>query len=659
MTPTLRSRTPLLSAVALLALSALPARATTIVPIADALLVQQAPVIVVGRVQGTLPNTTSRPETDWLVTVERVLKGEVTEGAIVVRVLGGTTAEGDRLTIYGAPRFGRDEQVILFVAPRPDGTWAIVQYLQGAFHAVPAGNRLAAVRDLTEVQVVTGRRRSGGTPALRDFDAFRNWIEDRAAGQDPPADYRFRPTRQQMKKIVAGFTLFESDGLNLRWFEFDGGGSVTWKAYQSGQPGLAGGGFAEFQRGLASWNNEGTTPVRLVYGGTSTATAGFQRFDRNNVLLFNDPNQDIEGTFDCAQGGTLAIGGPWSDSSVTGRFNRQTFVKIQGADIVMNDGIECSFPRSPNASKYMEEVYAHELGHTLGLGHSSENPNETNALIRDALMYYRAHDDGRGARLNRDDVAGLQKLYKKGTAGGGNGSCPADTLCLVGGRFQVTATWQNQFDGSSGTAGVQKASDLAGYLWFTDPRNTELIVKVLDFGDVVKVFWGQLTNLHYTISVNDTHTGSTKTYTNTPGDCGGFDNAGFVSGAVVARVARSVNGRVRPTAAEACRPDGDTMCLLNGRFAVEMTWRNQYNNTSGVGIPKKLSDLTGAFAFTDPSNLEILLKTLDFGNRVLVLYGTLSNLEYTLKVTDVLSGAVRTYSNPAGHYCGGLDNNAF
>lgn len=367
MTPTLRSRTPLLFAVAFLALCALPARATTIVPIADALLVQQAPVIVVGRVQGTLPNTTSRPETDWLVTVERVLKGEVTEGAIVVRVLGGTTAEGDRLTIYGAPRFGRDEQVILFVAPRPDGTWAIVQYLQGAFHAVPAGNRLAAVRDLTEVQVVTGRRRSGGTPALRDFDAFRNWIEDRAAGQDPPADYRFRPTRQQMKKIVAGFTLFESDGLNLRWFEFDGGGSVTWKAYQSGQPGLAGGGFVEFQRGLAAWNNESTTPIRLVYGGTSTATAGFQRFDRNNVLLFNDPNQDIEGTFDCAQGGTLAIGGPWSDSSVTGRFNRQTFVKIQGADIVMNDGIECSFPRSPNASKYMEEVYAHELGHTLGL----------------------------------------------------------------------------------------------------------------------------------------------------------------------------------------------------------------------------------------------------------------------------------------------------
>ena len=208
-------------------------------------------------------------------------------------------------------------------------------------------------------------------------------------------------------------------------------------------------------------------------------------------------------------------------------------------------------------------------------------------------------------------------------------------------------------------AGTQRASDLAGYLYFTDPRNTELIVKILDFGDVIKVFWGQLTNLHYTITVYDTRTDTTKTYTNTPGDCGGFDNNGFVSQAVIARVARSVHGRVRPTPAAACRPDGDTMCLLGGRFAVEMTWRNQFNNTSGVGIPRKLSELTGAFAFTDPSNLEILLKTLDFGDRILVLYGTLSNLEYSLKVTDVLSGTVRTYTNPAGQYCGGLDDHAF
>ena len=301
MTPTIRSRALLPAVLALLALAAAPSGATTILPLADPVLVDQAPVILVGSVEGALPNTGPRPETNWLVSVEQVLKGDVTGGAIVVRVLGGETATGERLTIFGAPRFGLHERVLLFVAPRPDGTWAIVQYLQGAFHVVAAGGRLAAVRDLTEVEVLGARRRSTRTPLLRDFERYRDWIADRVAGQDPPRDYMFRPSRQQMTKIVAGFTLFETDGLNLRWFEFDSGGSVTWKAHQDGQPGLAGGGFTEFQRALAAWNNEATTPIRLLYGGTTTASAGFQHFDRNNVLLFNDPNQDIEGTFDCAR----------------------------------------------------------------------------------------------------------------------------------------------------------------------------------------------------------------------------------------------------------------------------------------------------------------------------------------------------------------------
>ena len=41
-------------------------------------------------------------------------------------------------------------------------------------------------------------------------------------------------------------------------------------------------------------------------------------------------------------------------------------------------------------------VLRHELGHTLGMGHSSEDPSEPNSLLRDALMYYRIHSDGRG-----------------------------------------------------------------------------------------------------------------------------------------------------------------------------------------------------------------------------------------------------------------------
>jgi len=630
------------------------AAATTLVPVNDGRLERQTPVIVVGQVAGTLPVLVESPVTDWLVTIERVVKGNVPGGSLVVRVPGGEGADGMTLTVYGAPTFKPGERVLLFLRRHGDGTYRVQQFSLGAFHGVKRGRRTAAVRDLSETQVV--RPRQGPSRGrVRDLDGFADWLEDRARGKRPRRDYFFRPTRREKEAITARFTLFESRGLNLRWFEFDSGGFVPWRAHQDGQSGLAGGGFAELQRGLAAWNAEPSTPIDLRYAGTTSNSTGFTSFDRLNVLLFDDPNAEIEGTFDCTAGGTLAIGGPWSNPDVTGRFNNKTWIRIAGADIVMNDGIECAIQRSPNGSKLMEEVYAHELGHTLGLGHSSENENENNTTLRQALMFFQAHDDGRGARLQSDDIAGIRTLYRPGTGGGGTGSCPADTLCLLNGRFRVTATWENQFNGTSGSAGTIVASDIAGYLHFGDPRNIELIVKVVDFGTTIRFFWGQLTNLRYTIRVEDTQGGTVRTYQNTPGDCGGFEELGFAGGSQSAKASGPSGDNPNGT----CREDADTMCLLGTRFAVEMTWRNQFNNTTGVGIPNRLTEFTGAFAFTDPRNLEILVKTLQFPDRVLVIYGALSNLEYTLRVTDTTTGAVKTYFNPAGTYCGGLDNNAF
>jgi hypothetical protein len=664
----LRFAAPRLAFAALLA-AAIPAAATTIVPLEDTVLVDRASVIVVATAEGKVPATSARPVTEWLFQVEEVLKGEVPASAIVVRVTGGRAPDGRILRIEGAPRFRRGGRALLFLEPKPDGTYAIAQFLQGAFHEVRAGGRSAALRDLSEVRVI-GRVRKNSGAELRDFAGFVEWIADRVALQPRQRDYLFRPSRSQLRAATKAFNLFVNDdtGFNYRWFTFDNGGAVAWRAHQAGQPGLPSKGFPEFQRGLAMWTNEATTPVRLTYAGTSAATAGFTNYDGQNVLLFDDPNEDIEGTYSCGAGGTLAIGGPWADSAAQGVFNNKRYVRIQGADVVMNDGIECQL-EGASGSKLAEEVYAHELGHTLGLAHSSEARFEPNALLRDALMYFQAHGDGRGARLNSDDVAGLQTLYRKGSAPPPQpGGCPADTLCLLNGRFRVTATWENQFNNTSGAAHVPNRNaalpasfyNLSGFLYFDSPSNIELIVKVLDFGDVVKVFYGQLTNLRFTLNVTDTRSGQTKTYRNTAGDCGGFDNAGFPSNAIraIAKVG-PLKPKVGKSVRGTCRADADTLCLLNDRFAVEMTWRNQYDNSSGSGLPMKLSDLTGAFGFTNRANLELLVKTLEFPDRFLVIFGALSNLEYRLTLRDTLTGATETYFNAAGQYCGGLDNDAF
>ena len=130
----LPQRHPLPLAFAALALLALPAAATTIVPMRDSALVDGARLVVVAETVDVLPVVDERPATDYLMRIERVLKGEVAAGSLVVRVPGGFTPDGRELRLYGAPRFQAGERALLFLGPERDGSYRILQFLQGAFH---------------------------------------------------------------------------------------------------------------------------------------------------------------------------------------------------------------------------------------------------------------------------------------------------------------------------------------------------------------------------------------------------------------------------------------------------------------------------------------------------------------------------------------------
>jgi hypothetical protein len=98
-----------------------------------------------------------------------------------------------------------------------------------------------------------------------------------------------------------------------------------------------------------------------------------------------------------------------------------------------------------------------------------------------------------------------------------------------------------------------------------------------------------------------------------------------------------------------CTPDGDTLCLNNGRFKVEATFTA--NGQSGNANVVKLTNETGYLWFFGSSNVEAVIKVLNgcgANSRFWVFAGGLTNVRTVITVTDVSAGAQKTYTNPQG-----------
>ncbi|MGD2114835.1 MAG: hypothetical protein PVG07_07275 [Acidobacteriota bacterium] len=449
------NRLSLAFAVVAVLASTIPLSATTYIMMADADLLAQvedgAGAVVDARITSVEPAPEAgRPATDYTVEIERLLAGSAPGTTLIVRVPGGVRPDGIGFHVYGAPRFEAGNRALLFLLPREDGTFGILHLMLGAFHRVdlPATAPMA-VRNLTEATelVAPGETPDPRSHHARDYDAFADWLADRAAGIEREPDYFVQGA--DTGRLFEKYTLFEAAGLNLRWFEFDTGGSVRWLMHRNDLLGLPDGGVSHFRTALASWGADPATPIRLVYGGRTSASRGLTSggFDNLNVLLQGDPNQEIAGTFRCASGGgTLAIGGPWFSTNTQGTFRGRTFVRILGGDVVMNDGIECMRNTTSCYGLSIQEVYGHELGHALGLGHScgdSSSPScSSRPTLNDALMRANAHGDCRGASQNGDDLAAARFLYQLPSAGPSGPKAPTGVAGeLVG--ASILLTWED------------------------------------------------------------------------------------------------------------------------------------------------------------------------------------------------------------------------
>lgn len=113
--------------------------------------------------------------------------------------------------------------------------------------------------------------------------------------------------------------------------------------------------------------------------------------------------------------------------------------------------------------------------------------------------------------------------------------------------------------------------------------------------------------------------------------------------------------------ASPCAANSTTLCLSGGRFKVQVSFRTT-TIPAGTGTAVPLTGDTGYSWFFSSTNVELVIKVLDgraLNNRFWVFFGALSDVEYTITVTDTQTGTVKTYFNPQGQVASTADTSAF
>ena len=372
----------------ILALTPAGARATVFAPMSDATLVAASDALVTGTVTEVVARKRGqRIVTEATVAVARVLKGHIGTPSIVVTTPGGQVGD-DAVVVFGAPELAEGDEVMLCLRRTRRGELRTTALALGAFRlSVSADGATLAERRLV-------------FPEIRALDEFASIVQ--ALG-DPGADVTTEPA-DDSEAVSEKFTFLGNPP--SRWFEADSRQPVRYQLANSDPKLGVNGSQQVVDDALAAWTDVPSATIMLERGASTSPTPSIAggTCDGKNVIQFNDPEGEIDSLNQCS--GVLAVGG-FCPRSQTAMFDGRLYRRIAEGDLTINNGVADCLNR-----KGFEEVMTHEIGHTIGLGHSSEDPHEPNFQLADATMYFLVHLDGRGASVHLDDVTGVSVIYR-------------------------------------------------------------------------------------------------------------------------------------------------------------------------------------------------------------------------------------------------------
>ncbi|MBL8197218.1 MAG: hypothetical protein JNM06_25735 [Blastocatellia bacterium] len=367
------------------------AQAGSLVKISDKNLVLSSDAIITGKVlsiESRWDASKTNIYTDITIALNQTIKGDLGSNTIVIEQVGGKIGD-KQVWLTGSPEFSVGEEVLLFLKANSEGVLHTAHMGMGKFSISQTSENKTVFRPSLDKSKVYNAQ-----------EYLQNIKELVAANpQNTTNNLKLVPTEYipGQGERLDNFTL-----TNTRFFQPDNKGMVTFSLNSTAAP-VSGGAVTELNNAITAWNNSGSQ-LRLVNGG-ATSICGIAA-DNQSVVSFSRCDRDM---MDPPMGGEGMISTVMLvvNTSNFRIINSTRFNQIMEADILYNN----AFNSVLSASKDLEELITHDLGIAFGLDNSSTDPNEPNATLREAIMYFIPHLDKRGARLNTDDQSGVNRLY--------------------------------------------------------------------------------------------------------------------------------------------------------------------------------------------------------------------------------------------------------
>ena len=256
-----------------------------------------------------------------------------------------------------------------------------------------------------------------------------------------------------------------------------------------------------------------------------------------------------------------------------------------------------------------------------------------------------------------------------GSARGQSCEATESTLCLFDGRFAVSLDWRDsdsnllslRREDAAGSALGMMRDDTTGFFRFESDASNTAVVSVVDGQPINGNFWvffAAATARELTLTVTDTTTDATAQYfspLNQPA-ASVADTQAFADSDARKSPGSSTASRMSTTTVasgrkgDSCRTDAGQACLLDDRFEVRIDWRDFSDNT-GTGQATVMDETSAEFDFFMQDRADVLVDIRDgsaVNGEFWYAVAAITNVEFTVTITDLQTGLERTYFNELG-----------